>query len=87
MTEQLFKLFYGKYVQNMRDTLDLSQEEVAHQIGISKDALSRIERGINAPKFATSLALEYLLNLDHAKIQREFQKHVTHLDLPTQDKQ
>lgn len=81
MIDDQFKLFYGQYILKHRKAMGLSQEEAAYRIGFSKDSLSRIERGITMPKFPTSLAIEKTLNLDHNRIQTEYQKYCIDPDM------
>ncbi len=64
---------------------NLLQEEVAHKMGISVDALSRIERGLNSPSFNSSLLLEKLLQLDHQYILQEFENYYVDPDEPYED--
>lgn len=69
MTTNKYKKAYGQYIQNQRHVQKVSQESLAYTIGISSEALGRIERGINFPKFTTSLLLEEELHLDHHYIK------------------
>ncbi|WP_079710659.1 helix-turn-helix domain-containing protein [Paraliobacillus ryukyuensis] len=85
MNEKNFRIFYGKYIRKQRSMQNLLQEEVAHKMGISVDALSRIERGLNSPSFNSSLLLEKLLQLDHQYILQEFENYYVDPDEPYED--
>lgn len=76
MTTTEFKHFYGQYIKKKRRENGLSQEECAEVIGISKDALSRIERGINAPNYYTSFALHKHLQLDFDYLFSAYEKYI-----------
>jgi transcriptional regulator with XRE-family HTH domain len=41
----------GKMISEKRRTLKLSQEDLAEQVGINQESLSKMEKGIIAPKF------------------------------------
>ena len=43
-------LVLGQNIAEQRKKLHLSQKDLAHQLGITQDALSRIEKGKMAPK-------------------------------------
>ncbi|WP_117149320.1 helix-turn-helix domain-containing protein [Paraliobacillus zengyii] len=70
MTREQFKRSYGQYIQNQRNIQELSQEELAYQIGISTEAIGRIERGITSPSLTSSLLLEEKLHLNHTYIKK-----------------
>jgi transcriptional regulator with XRE-family HTH domain len=44
---------FGRRLRQLRRQKDLTQEQLADAAGISVDMLSNIERGVNAPSFAT----------------------------------
>jgi transcriptional regulator with XRE-family HTH domain len=44
---------FGKRLRDIRAQRGLTQERFAEAVGISVDFLSLMERGINAPSFAT----------------------------------
>lgn len=48
-------------IRGARAMLDLSQVKVAQQCGISKTALTNIERGISDPKASTLAAIQRAL--------------------------
>ena len=54
----------GKHVFARRMELGLSQEEVAHLVGISRQALSAIERGVNPPHWPTLYGVAGVLHCD-----------------------
>jgi transcriptional regulator with XRE-family HTH domain len=47
------KIQFGKRLRRIRRQADLTQEQLAANIGISVEFLSNMERGINAPSFET----------------------------------
>ena len=50
--EKMKKLL-GSQVRVFRDVRDLSQQELADRIGVSKETIGKIERGSAAPSFKT----------------------------------
>ncbi|GAA5415771.1 hypothetical protein Pryu01_00803 [Paraliobacillus ryukyuensis] len=85
MNDKSFQLFYGNYIRTQRNINNILQEELAHKMGISKDALSKIERGINFPSFTSSLLLEKLLQLDHNYILKEYENYYIDPDEPLEE--
>lgn len=55
---------FGKKIQSLRKSLNLTQEELALRSGISVDFLSLIERGINSPSFNTLEKLSTALEVE-----------------------
>ena len=42
---------FGSIISEKRKLLKMSQEELAERVGISKESLSRMEKGVIAPRF------------------------------------
>ena len=53
-----------------RERLDLSLRQVARQARISPSYLSRLERGLRAPRVATAMRLRRVLDLDEELVER-----------------
>jgi transcriptional regulator with XRE-family HTH domain len=47
------KINFGKTVRTLRKRKGMTQEQLAEAADISVDFLSLVERGVNAPSFAT----------------------------------
>ena len=41
----------GKFIANQRKTKNLTQEQLAEKLGITKNAVSKWERGLSFPKW------------------------------------
>jgi len=54
----------GKFIKELREAVPMKQESLAHDIGISRGALSRIENGAALPSPDTLDRLIELFNLD-----------------------
>lgn len=50
---QALQKFLGSQVKVFRDMRELSQIELADRIGVSKETIGKIERGVAAPSFRT----------------------------------
>ena len=48
---------FGQHVKGLRKARGLSQEELAHRIGMSVDAISSLERGVTFASFDTLLKM------------------------------
>ncbi len=57
------KKSFGKQLRTYRRERDLTQEELAHMINRSVDALSNIERGLSLPSTETLIALSESLDI------------------------
>ncbi|MBO5091007.1 MAG: helix-turn-helix transcriptional regulator [Clostridia bacterium] len=53
----------GEKIRNAREDLDLSQEEVAHQIPMSQSGYSKIERNVQEPSLMQLRRICQILNL------------------------
>ncbi len=58
------------HVKALRESRGWSQEELAEAAGLSRDAISRIERGNRAPKLATLEAIANAAGVDVAVLMR-----------------
>lgn len=54
----------GRHVAARRTRLALTQEELAKKTGISRQALSMIERGVNPPRWGTVYDLAEALRVE-----------------------
>ena len=70
MIDNLKKL--GKILKVERIKNDLSQEQLAEKVGVSTRTISLIESGLQHPKFLLVVKLVRVLNLDIAKLIKEF---------------
>ena len=59
---------FGRRLRYLRRQRDLTQEQLAEAAGISVDLVSNIERGANAPSFATLQLLAKVLKLPVAEL-------------------
>lgn len=73
MTEkkEIFKKLIGKKILEARHSTSSTQEEFAHRIGLSKNNLSKIERGIHLPGERTLIRLVAEYDIDVTKIVQE----------------
>ncbi len=55
---------FGRQLRKLRIARQLSQESLAAKIGISYQAISNIERGINAPSFGTLERIAAILEIE-----------------------
>lgn len=53
----------GKYISKKRKELNLTQEQLAEEIGVSKNAVSKWERGLNLPDASIMPELCSILNI------------------------
>lgn len=54
----------GQKIRNAREDLDLSQEQVAKQIGMNQSSYSKIERDCQEPNLYQLQQIAIILNLD-----------------------
>ena len=52
-----FRLIYAAKIRAARGLLNWSQAELAERAGVSKQSITRIEKGIMDPRFSTMTAL------------------------------
>lgn len=60
---------YAKVFKEIREEMNLSRQELAKQLGITKSALWKIENGLSTPKPTTIYALSVVSNIPMARIQ------------------
>ena len=60
---------YGKVFKEIREEMNLSRQELATKLGITKSALWKIENGISTPKPSTIVALSSVSGMPVARIQ------------------
>ena len=53
----------GRNIAEIRNYRGLTQEQLAHRIGVSADALASLERGARCPRFRTLLVLSRELDV------------------------
>jgi len=59
---------FGESVRGARQRAHLSKSAVARAVGIDRSAITRIERGVQAPKFSTLLRLARTLDSTPAEL-------------------
>ena len=57
------ELNLGQQIQAIRTSLDLTQEQLAQKSGISKDHISKIERGVISPNYRSIMKIADALNM------------------------
>lgn len=57
------RTLFGKRLRQIRRYQDLTQEQLAEEVGVSVEFISNIERGINAPSFETLEKISLVLDL------------------------
>lgn len=70
---------FGRRLRYLRRLRDLTQEQLAEMVGLSVDQVSNIERGVNAPSFASlariaealGVSVADLFDFDSARLLRE----------------
>lgn len=60
---------YAKVFKEIRKERNLTRQELAQQLGITKSALWKIENGLSTPKPSTLYALSVVSNIPMARIQ------------------
>jgi transcriptional regulator with XRE-family HTH domain len=61
----------GKAIRQLRDKRGLSQEDLAHDAGITTSALSSIERGKSNPTWATVKGIARALGISVSKLAQQ----------------
>lgn len=72
--DQLAKVI-GKAITRHRLTKGLTQEQLAEQLGIGNEAVSRMERGIVMPTVARLVEIAVILECDVAALLSEVSSH------------
>ena len=63
----------GEIIQRERTRLGLSQEKLAEQVGVSRQAVSKWETGAAEPSTSNLLALAKLYGVDAGELLRSIQ--------------
>jgi transcriptional regulator with XRE-family HTH domain len=59
---------FSLYIKKLRNSKQLSQEDIAAQLGITLSAYSKIERGLTDPTFSRMRQIAYILKFDLSEI-------------------
>ena len=62
---------FGKQIAEYRSKLDLSQEKLAELIGVSRNTISRIERGLTFPRNENLAKIRKILNLEDTDLIKD----------------
>ena len=62
---------FGKQIAEYRSKLDLSQEKLAELIGVSRNTISRIERGLTFPRNENLAKIIKILNLEDTDLKKD----------------
>lgn len=55
-------------LKELREKLFLSQEDLAHEAGVAKSTINRLEKGLEKPKFVTIRRLAKALGVEPGQI-------------------
>ncbi|MBM6618657.1 helix-turn-helix domain-containing protein [Bacillus suaedaesalsae] len=69
--DQLLTKLIGEKIREARQAITVNQEEFAHRIGIHRNNLGRIERGLSLPKGITIAKMITEWDIDITKIVQE----------------
>ncbi len=64
MQPDKLKASFGKRIRSLRRVRDLTQEQLAEEVGCSTEYISRIERGLVSPSFEILSALANALHVE-----------------------
>lgn len=64
-------LIFGEVLRRHRTLKDISQEELAHQAGVDRTFISRLERGIRQPTITTLIGLGQALGISAGELAQE----------------
>jgi transcriptional regulator with XRE-family HTH domain len=67
---------FGKIISQLRQSAQLSQEELADRAGIHRTYVSQIERGLKSPTIVMLLKLSKGLETTPSKVMRLFETEV-----------
>ena len=78
----------GTQIRKIRELKDLTQEDVARELGCSQNAYSKIERGQTDPKFSKlkriakifNVELAFIINFDENMVFNENQRESTRIN-------
>lgn len=77
-TESDIKLIFGNVLKRARIEAGLSQEELAHQAGVDRTFVSRLERGIRQPTITTLIGLAVALGCSATDLVHEAEIEYLH---------
>lgn len=63
---------FGSVLKKIRKSLDLSQNDIYKQVGISPETIRRMEKGQTIPKYDTIEILSYIYKQDLLKLLAKF---------------
>lgn len=63
-----FRQAIGKHIERVRKSKGMSQDRVTNESGISRGALSKIERGMTDPKSSTLFRIAAVLGVPAKKL-------------------
>jgi putative transcriptional regulator len=64
-------LTYDSRVREHRERVGLSQEALAREVGVSRQTIVNVERGLNEPKVFTALAIAAVLGIAVGELFRK----------------
>lgn len=59
---------FGKRLRKIRRAKDLTQEQLADQVGVSLNFIGQLERGENSPSFETVQKIAEVLEVDISEL-------------------
>jgi DNA-binding XRE family transcriptional regulator len=59
----LFRIKLGEHIQFLRKDMGITQEKLAHQIGLDRVTIGYIEQGVRTPKLSTLFAISKALDV------------------------
>jgi transcriptional regulator with XRE-family HTH domain len=66
-----YRLIYAAKIRAARGLLNWSQGELAERAGVSKQSVTRIEKGLMDPRFSTMTALNEAIRLTGLEIDED----------------
>ncbi|TFV29400.1 XRE family transcriptional regulator [Bradyrhizobium frederickii] len=69
-------LAFGKLIAGLRQSVGLSQEELAERANIHRTYVSQIERGLKSPTLVTLLRLSSALETTPSKLMRQLESEL-----------
>ena len=61
----------GKQIKKIRESLELSQEELAEEAGLHRTYISQVERGIKSPSVKTLIKVSEALGVKASELLRK----------------
>lgn len=68
---------FGEALRSLRESQELSQEELAHRSGIYRTHVGMLERGQRRPSLVTVFKLARALELEPSEMLQSFERKVT----------